>query len=175
MQYENTYALAVTKDFAKKNQLETISDLQKVAGEMIAGFTLEFADREDGYKGLEKAYGVSFQKVQNMEPSLRYQAIKNGEVQVIDAYSTDSEIKAYDLKILKDNRQFFPSYRGAPLMTMAFKEKHPDIVKALNRLAGKITEEDMIQMNYEVQVEKKNPQEVAKTYLENQGLLEVQP
>lgn len=175
MGYENTYALAVTKEFAEKNQLETLSDLQKVAGDMVAGFTLEFADREDGYKGLQKTYSVTFKKVQNMEPSLRYQAIKNGEVQVIDAYSTDSEIKAYDLKILKDDLQFFPSYRGAPLMTVAFKEKHPEIVKALNQLADKITEEDMIQMNYAVQVEKKAPQEVAESYLTEKGLLEVQP
>lgn len=175
MSYENTYALAVTTEFAAENNLEKISDLQNIAANMVAGFTLEFADREDGYKGLQKDYQLTFEKVQNMEPSLRYEALKNGEVQVIDAYSTDSQIKAYNLKVLTDDLQFFPSYRGAPLMKVAFKEKHPAIVAALNQLAGKITEEEMVQMNYAVQVEQQDAKTVAENFLREKGLLEVTP
>ncbi|MGC3772324.1 glycine betaine ABC transporter substrate-binding protein, partial [Enterococcus faecalis] len=92
MRYENTYAVAVKRSFAKEHQLKTISDLQKISNQLKAGFTLEFIDRQDGYKGLQEKYHLNL-NVQSMEPALRYQAINNGEVNVIDAYSTDSELR----------------------------------------------------------------------------------
>ncbi len=171
MKYENTYALTVTNDFAEKNHLETISDLKKVQNQMTAGFTLEFADREDGYLGLNQTQGLQFKEVKTMEPALRYEALKNNNVQIIDAYSTDAEIKAYDLKILGDDLHYFPSYRGAPLMLTSFKEEHPEIVKALDKLTNQITEDEMAAMNYEVQVEKKAPKTVANEYLRKNQLL----
>jgi osmoprotectant transport system permease protein len=171
MAYQNTYALAVKRTFAEEHQLETISDLAKIKDQIKAGFTLEFIDRNDGYKGIQKKYKLDFPSVQSMEPSLRYQAINNGDINLIDAYSTDSEIKQYDLVVLKDDRGLFPPYQGAPLMTEAFAEKHPEAVRALNRLAGKVTEEQMIDMNYQVNVEKKDPSDVARTFLKNEGLI----
>lgn len=105
-----------------------------------------------------------------MEPSLRYQAIKNGDVNVIDAYSTDSELKEYGLVALKDDRQLFPPYQGAPLMKENFANKHPEVVSALNQLGGKITEEEMIDMNYQVNVEKREPAQVAHDFLVTIGL-----
>ncbi|MFV0559988.1 MAG: ABC transporter permease/substrate-binding protein [Enterococcus sp.] len=172
MNYENTYALAVKKDFAEENDLETISDLAKVENQLHAGFTLEFTDREDGYKGIQQTYGLSFGKVQTLEPALRYQALNNDEVNLIDAYSTDSEIQQYDLVTLKDDRSVFPSYQGAPLMTNVFAESHPEIVQSLNKLAGKITEDEMIEMNYEVNVDKKEPAAVAHDFLIKNHLIE---
>ena len=171
MAYQNTYALAVKKSFAKENNLKTISDLAMVENQIKAGFTLEFIDRSDGYKGIQKTYQLNFPSVQSMEPSLRYQAINNGEVNVVDAYSTDSELKQYDLVTLEDDRGLFPAYQGAPLMTTTFANEHQSIVKALNKLSGKITEEQMIEMNYQVNVEKKQPAEVAQTFLKKEGLL----
>jgi osmoprotectant transport system permease protein len=165
MKYQNTYALAVTEQFAKAHQLTKISDLQKIQGQMKAGFTLEFIDRADGYKGLQTTYGVHFASVQGMEPALRYKAIANGDINVMDAYSTDSELARYHLVILKDDLHFFPSYQGAPLMLQEFALAHPKVVKALNQLAGKISESEMIQMNYEVNVQKKAPADVAHAYL----------
>lgn len=170
MKYENTYALTVTNDFAQKNNLKTISDLKNIQEQVLAGFTLEFADREDGYLGLNQQ-GLQLKEVKTMEPSLRYEALKTNDVQVIDAYSTDAQIKAYDLKILEDDWDYFPSYRGAPLMKKDFKKTHPKIVKALEKLTNQITEEEMASMNYAVQVEKKTPKMVARDYLEKNHLL----
>ncbi|WP_071131179.1 ABC transporter permease/substrate-binding protein [Enterococcus timonensis] len=173
MAYENTYTVAVTRAFAQEHGLENISDLLPIQNEIRAGFTLEFIDRTDGYAGMQTLYGLEFSSVQSMEPSLRYQALMNDDVDIIDGYSTDSQIKEYDLITLTDDLQLFPSYRGAPLMKTSFAKTHPEIVEALNKLAGKITEDEMVTMNYAVNVEKKTPQEVAKDYLQQHDLLEV--
>lgn len=172
MKYENTYALAVTKEVAATYNLKRLSDLKEVQDQLVAGFTLEFADRKDGYLGLKEKEQLFFKEVKTMEPSLRYQALVNQEVAIIDAYSTDSEIKQYDLVVLKDDLNYFPSYRGAPLVLESFKKKHPNVVKALNRLENKITEKDMIQMNYDVQVKKQSAKDVALRYLKENHLLE---
>lgn len=171
MAYQNTYALAVKRSFAKENGLKTISDLGKIEDQIKAGFTLEFIDRSDGYKGIQELYKLNFPSVQSMEPSLRYQAIDNGDVNIVDAYSTDSDLKQYDLVTLEDDQGLFPDYQGAPLMTKAFAKEHPEIVAALNKLADKVTESQMIEMNYQVNVEKQQPAEVAHAFLEKEGLL----
>ncbi|HAP6287204.1 ABC transporter permease/substrate-binding protein [Enterococcus faecium] len=171
MAYQNTYALAVKRSFANEHQLKKISDLAAISDQIKAGFTLEFIDRSDGYKGIQEAYGLNFSSVQSMEPSLRYQAINNGDVNIVDAYSTDSQLKEYDLVTLEDDRGLFPAYQGAPLMKKDFAKEHPEIVKALNKLSGKITEDQMIDMNYQVNVEKKKPTEVARIFLKNEGLV----
>ena len=124
MAYQNTYAVAVPKKIAQEYGLKTISDLKKVEGQLKAGFTLEFNDREDGNKGLQKVYGLNLQ-VSTMEPALRYQAIQSGDIQITDAYSTDAELARYDLVVLEDDKQLFPPYQGAPLMKTALLEKTP--------------------------------------------------
>lgn len=171
MRYQNTYAVAVKRSFAEENGLKTIEDLKKVEGQLKAGFTLEFIDRDDGYRGLQKLYGLNVE-VKSMEPSLRYQAINNGDVNVVDAYSTDSELKQYNLVILKDNKQLFPPYQGAPLLKAETLKKYPELKDLLEPLVGKITEEEMSDMNYQVNVEQKDPATVAHDYLVKHKLLE---
>lgn len=170
MAYNNTYALAVSKPFADQHQLDKISDLQAVSDEVKAGFTLEFSDREDGYKGIQKRYGLTFSNLTTMEPKLRYNAVQTGDINLVDAYSTDSEIEQYQLVVLEDDQHLFPPYQGAPLMRKETAEKYPEIVESLNELAGKITDDEMRKMNYEVNVKGKPPAEVAKDYLERVGL-----
>lgn len=160
MTYQNTYALAVSKTFAKDNHLHQISDLKRIQDKLVAGFSLEFNDRPDGYPGLEKTYGLNF-KVNTMEPALRYQAIKTGDVTLIDAYSTDSQLKANQLVTLTDDKQLFPPYQGAPLLKVSLLKKHPELANTLNKLAGKITENQMSDMNYQVDVKGKSAAEVA--------------
>lgn len=171
MAYQNTYALAMKKSEAEKRGITKISDLQAQQADLKAGFTLEFIDRQDGYRGIQSTYGVELSSVQSMEPALRYQAINNGDVDVIDAYSTDSEIKQYDLVTLEDDRNLFPPYQGAPLMKQDFADQHPQVVKALNRLAGKITEDQMIEMNYQVNVKKQQPEKVAHDFLVKEKII----
>ena len=171
MAYQNTYAVAVPKKIAQEYGLKTISDLKKVEGQLKAGFTLEFNDREDGNKGLQKVYGLHLQ-VSTMEPALRYQAIQSGDIQITDAYSTDAELARYDLVVLEDDKQLFPPYQGAPLMKEALLKKHPELEGILNQLAGKITAEQMSQMNYQVGVEGKSANQVARDFLTQEGMIE---
>ncbi|TDL80354.1 osmoprotectant update ABC transporter permease/substrate-binding subunit OpuFB [Peribacillus frigoritolerans] len=171
MQFNNTYTLAVPKEAANQYGLEKMSDLKQVAGNMKAGFTLEFSDRMDGYKGIQKLYGTTFPNLNTMEPKLRYEAIQSGEINLIDAYSTDSELKQYNLTVLEDDKNLFPPYQGAPLLKQETLEEHPEIEDALNKLAGKITDDEMRDMNYQVNVEGKPAAEVAEDYLQNEGLL----
>ena len=170
MAYQNTYAVAVPRKIAQEYALKTISDLKKVEGQLKAGFTLEFNDREDGNKGLQKVYGLNLQ-VSTMEPALRYQAIQSGDIQITDAYSTDAELARYDLVVLEDDKQLFPPYQGAPLMKTALLEKHPELEAVLNKLAGKITADQMSQMNYQVGVEGKSANQVARDFLIQEGII----
>jgi len=170
MAYQNTYAVAVPRKIAQEYGLKTISDLKKVEGQLKAGFTLEFNDREDGNKGLQKVYGLNLQ-VSTMEPALRYQAIQSGDIQITDAYSTDAELARYDLVVLEDDKQLFPPYQGAPLMKTALLEKHPELEAVLNKLAGKITADQMSQMNYQVGVEGKSANQVARDFLIQEGII----
>lgn len=170
MAYQNTYAVAVPKKIAQEYGLKTISDLKKVEGQLKAGFTLEFNDREDGNKGLQKVYGLNLQ-VSTMEPALRYQAIQSGDIQITDAYSTDAELARYDLVVLEDDKQLFPPYQGAPLMKAELLKKHPELEAVLNKLAGKITADQMSQLNYQVGVEGKSANQVARYFLVKEGLL----
>lgn len=170
MLFQNTYAIALKENFAKKYNIENISDLKNIQNFIKAGFTLEFADRKDGAKGLKEIYDLNLQ-VLTMEPSLRYTAISKDEVQIIDAYSTDSEIKEYKLKILKDDKKLFPPYQGAPLMREETLNKYPELKDILNKLSGKISEDEMSNMNYEVKVNKKSAKSVAKEYLQKQNLI----
>ncbi len=172
MKYQNTYALAVRKADAKKYGLKTTSDLKKVDAQFAAGFDPDFAKLSDGYPGLQKAYDLNFSKVVTMESSLRYEAVANKQVDVTDAYTTDPQLKQDDLVSLKDDKQFFPPYQGAPLVNDATLQKYPSIKKSLDKLAGKISEDDMIQMNYEVTVQHKKAGDVAHDYLKQHGLID---
>lgn len=170
MAYQNTYAVAVPRKIAEQYKLRTISDLKKVQDQLKAGFTLEFNDREDGNKGLQSVYGLQL-NVATMEPALRYQAMAAGDIQITDAYSTDPEIAQYNLQVLEDDQHLFPPYQGAPLMRDQLLKKHPELKGILNQLAGKITESQMSQMNYQVGVEGKSARSVAKAFLTKEGLL----
>ncbi len=171
MKYNNTYTLAVPEAYAEQNQLETMSDLQNVSSQVKVGFTREFADRNDGYIGITKLYGFTFPNLQTMEPKLRYSAIASGDIQLMDAYSTDSELQRYKLKVLKDDKGLFPPYQGAPLMRDETLKQYPEVAEALERLSGQITDDEMRKMNYQVDVEGKPASEVATTFLQQKGLL----
>ena len=171
MKYNNTYALAVKRDFAKKNNIKTIGDLRKIEDKLKPGFTLEFNDRPDGFKAVKKAYHLNILNVKTMEPKLRYTAVKKGDINLIDAYSTDAELKQYNMVVLKDDKHVFPLYQGAPLFKEKYLKNHPEIKKPLNKLANKITDEQMQEMNYKVTVKKQDPYKVAMDYLKKENLI----
>ncbi|MEH7545430.1 MULTISPECIES: ABC transporter permease/substrate-binding protein [Bacillaceae] len=169
--FNNTYALAVRQDTAKEYGLNTISDLAKVSGNLIMGPTIEFPNREDGLIGLSKTYNMAFKDVKAIDGGLRYTALKNHKSDVIDAFSTDGLLQAFDLKVLKDDQQFFPPYYAVPFIKEETLKEHPELKKVLNSLSGKLTDEKMRELNYKVDSLKQSPAKVAKEFLEKEGLL----
>ncbi|KRN99322.1 ABC transporter permease/substrate-binding protein [Companilactobacillus kimchiensis] len=171
MEYQNGYDLAVKKSFAKKYNLKTISDLVKIEGQLHAGFDPDFYQQPAGFPGVKKSYNLDIASVKTMEPSIRYKAIANDKVNLVDGYTTDPEIKEYNLVVLKDDKNYFPPYQGAPLMTEKFATKYPEIKKTLNKLSGKISATDMQKMNYLVTVKHEKASKVAHEYLVSHNLL----
>ncbi|OYD06789.1 ABC transporter permease/substrate-binding protein [Paludifilum halophilum] len=171
MVYNNTYVLAVREETADRYGLKTISDLKPYEDQLKAGFTFEFKDREDGYRGIQKKYDLDLSRIRTMDAGLRAKALQSGQVDVIDAYSTDGYMIQYRLVELEDDKNLFPPYQGAPLIRKETLENHPKLEEVLNRLAGKITEDEMRKMNYRVDYRDEDPAEVAREYLLDQGLI----
>ncbi|RSL33300.1 ABC transporter permease/substrate-binding protein [Salibacterium salarium] len=172
MAFNNTYALAMREQHAEKLGIQTISDMAPYTDELTAGFTFEFADREDGYIGIQDAYGLDFKNVETMDSGLRTRAVETGEVDFIDAYFTDADMVEYDLRVLEDDKNLFPPYQGAPLMKQETLEVYPELEEILNQLSGEITNEEMQQMNYKVDYNDADPSIVARDYLTENGFFE---
>lgn len=136
---------------------------------IVAGFPSEFIERGDGYMGLKIAYNLNLD-VKEMEIGLMYQAVKNEEVDVISGFSTDGRIEAFDLVKLEDDKQYFPPYHAAPIVSKKILQQHPEIRQALELLAGRITNEEMARMNYKVDEKREEIHAVAADFLKNEGL-----
>ncbi|MGL5244476.1 MAG: glycine betaine ABC transporter substrate-binding protein, partial [Sarcina sp.] len=166
-----TYTIATRKDIANEYNLNTISDLAKVSNKLTFSPTLIFVNRPDGLEGLSKEYGFKFGEVKPMDGSLRYSALNNNNSQVIDAFSTEGLLKAFNLKVLKDDKQFFPPYNAFPLIRQETLEKYPELKDTLNLLAGKINNKTMMELNYKVDQLGESPEEVAKDFLISENLI----
>ncbi|HLU34816.1 MAG TPA: glycine betaine ABC transporter substrate-binding protein [Thermomicrobiales bacterium] len=171
MGWNNTYALAVTADFAEEHGLKTTSDLEPIAGDLNLGTDLEFQVRDDGLPGLVETYGFEFGDVTPGDPGLMYQAVAEGEVDVITAYTTDGRIPALDLVVLEDDKGFFPPYYAAPVVRNAILDENPEIGDLLNELADQFTDEEIQAANYEVDENGAEAQDVARAILEEKGLI----
>ncbi|NBC07782.1 MAG: ABC transporter permease subunit [Bacteroidetes bacterium] len=134
-----------------------------------AGFPPEFMGRADGYDNLVETYDLDFNTT-IINNSLMYKAVYEKEVDVISGYSTDGRIKAYDLHILEDNRHAFPPYYCVPIMQESLARQHPELVEALDMLAGRIDDSTMTVLNYRVDFDKLSPEQVAEEFLREQGL-----
>lgn len=169
--FNNTYALAMREEQADSLDILQVSDLVDHPG-LTCGFTAEFNERDDGYPGLAKHYRFKFKaEPKDLDPGLMYKAVKEKEVDVISAFATDGRIKAYKLKVLDDDKQFFPPYYAAPLVRSETLEEHPELTALLNSLAGQIDDAVMSEMNYKVDKGGKSPAQVAGEFLKKKGLL----
>lgn len=164
--FNNTYAFAVKNELAKKLNLNSISDL-KAHPELKIGLSYEFLNREDGWKNLAKVYELP-QKPIGLEHGLAYKALEDGQIQLTDVYSTDGEIPKYDLKILTDDKNFFPKYYAVSFYKTGLDQKLKDIA---GTLSGKITEDEMQKMNEKVLYENKTFGEVAYEFISSENLL----
>ena len=163
--FNNTYAITVRADDAKNKGWKRISDLKIDAPNLRAGFTAEFAERPDGYPGLRKAYGLKFGKISDLDPSLMYQAVYNGEVDVICAFATDGRIASFNLQPLEDDRNFFPPYYAAPIIREETVQKHPEVANALSLIGGRIGDATMQRLNFEVDSKRQSPVDVVRKFL----------
>ena len=163
--FSNTYALAMSRATAERLGLKRISDLTGHP-DLRFGFSNEFLNRADGWIGLAKAYGLSARPV-GMEHALTYAAIHEGKLDVTDAYSTDGDLKKFDLILLEDDRRFFPDYLAMPLVRAELTDSAKQV---LEELMGKMTQEEMQSLNQSVQ-EKKSLRDVAAQFLRSKGLL----
>lgn len=170
--FNNTYAISMKEEVAEEMGIETYTDLAKKGNELVFGANYDFYEREDGYNGLVKAYNLNFKSEEEVDIGLKYEALKAGEVDVINAFSTDALLKKYNLRVLKDNKAYFPSYYAATLIRQETLDKHPELEEILNMLSNEISEKEMVDMNYEVENDNKDPKDVAKSFLERKGLLQ---
>ena len=169
----NTYAVAVKESFADKNNITKVSQLAPLSSNLKFGAEHEFFDRQDGFDGMIRAYGLRFKgEPLKMDVALKYQAISEGKIDVTDAFSTDGQLIRYQLKVLEDDENFFPPYYAAPIIREQTLKKHPELKEVLNLLADKIDDAQMQQMNYQVECEKKAIKDVARDFLVQKGLVE---
>jgi glycine betaine/choline ABC-type transport system substrate-binding protein len=169
--FNNTYALAVKESTAQTYNLETYDDLALASKDLAFGAEYDFFERDDGYEALKDVYGFEFKDTKEMDIGLKYEAIGSDEVDVINAFSTDGLIKQYNLKVLEDNKNFFPAYQAATLIRKETLDKYPEIEEVLEKLTGQISDDEMIQMNYQVEKENMDPRDVAEQFLKAKGLI----
>ncbi len=169
--FENSETLAVRQDFAKQYHLTTLSDLVPLAPKLTLAVPAAFLIRADGLPGLQRVYHFQFKKILQVEPNLMYQAIKNKDVDAIEAFTTDGRLSAYHLLALKDDKHFYPPYFAAIVIREATLKKYPQIKTALAPLAGLINDKTMQKLNAEVDVYKRQPQTVARNFLIKKGLI----
>lgn len=164
--FADTYAFMVTQKMAKKYHLETVSDLGRVAKQLTAGVDSVWVNHEgDGYQEFKQTYGYDFKKVAPMQIGLVYSALAAGKMDVVLGYSTDGRIKSYNLKVLKDDRHFFPPYDASLVATDQILKQHPELKPLLNRLSGQINLDTMQTLNYQVDNDLLEPAVVAKQFL----------
>ena len=172
----NTYSLAMNADDAKKQGIVTISDLAKKVndgGKLTFASNAEFYARPDGFKPLEQMYGFEFARdnVKRMDTGLVYQALKEKQVDVGLVFATDGRIPAFNFVVLRDDKGYFPAYAMTPVITKKALDANPKLAEILNGLSAKLDDATMARLNASVDVDKKTVEDVAQTFLKQQGLI----
>ncbi|WP_419865746.1 osmoprotectant ABC transporter substrate-binding protein [Bacillus dakarensis] len=171
--FANSYAFTVTSELAEKHNLETVSDLEPLVDDLKLGVDNSWLKRKgDGYEGFVAEYGFEFGETFPMQVGLVYQAAANGKMDVVLAYTTDGRIKAFDLKVLEDDKRFFPPYDTSLVARNDVLKQHPELEDILQKLSGKISTEKMQELNYEADGKMKEPSVIAKEFLEEHDYFE---
>ncbi|PIC78045.1 glycine/betaine ABC transporter substrate-binding protein [Sporosarcina sp. P19] len=170
--FNNTYTLALDEAKAEELGLVTFSDFAKVSKDFTLGAVFEFIDRPDGLPGFEKEYDIQFKDVKGMDHGMMYRAIGANEVNVINSYTTDGQLAIANLRVLEDDKSYFPPYHALPLVRDETLKEYPELEEILGLLEGKIDEETMQVMNGKVDNDGIMVELVAKEFLEDSGLIE---
>ncbi len=167
----NTYILVLRPDTAQRYRLKTNSDLAKVANQLVIGTGPEWGDREDGLPGLKRVYGIVFKEWKPMNIGLRYQALQNRQIDVVNGYSTDGEISALKLATLVDDKGFWPPFHVAPVIRKTIAVNYPGVVQILNSVTALVTDAGQSDLNWQVDGKKQEPRDVAREFLKQHGLV----
>ncbi|MBX3570507.1 MAG: hypothetical protein KF914_20775 [Rhizobiaceae bacterium] len=171
--FNNTYALALKKDKAEELKITKISDMAPHAKDWSLGSSVEFAGRPiDGYPGMTKAYGYEFGSIKPMDIGLMYTSIDAGQVDVIVAFATDARIEKVGLRVLDDDKFFFPAYNAAITVRDDLLAKHPGIKDAIDQVIGNIDTETQIKLNARADIDNIPLDKVAEDYLKEVGAIE---
>ena len=164
--FENTYAVVIRHEDAQKFHIKTLSEAAKYALQWQAGFGYEFLEREDGYPGLAKTYGLNLKSIpQPMDLGLMYKALEEKKIDIGNSSSTNGMIKALNLVILEDDKKYFPPYEAVPVFNQRTLEKYPSLRDTINKLSRSISAEEMQQMNYEVDKQFLRVEQVVQNFL----------
>ena len=169
--FNNTYTLAMRPEQVEELGLSQVSDLEGVSEDLTFGATQEFLVRDDGLPGLTEAYDIEFADAVGLDPGLVYQAVDSEEVDIISAFATDGRISELGLVTLEDDQGFFPPYFAAPVVRQELLDEAPEVAELLNQLSGLIDDSTMAGLNLQVDSGGEEAEDVARAFLEEQGLL----
>ena len=164
--FDNSFAMIMRGEDARRMGISKLSQLAPFASKMRMGVGYEFLERQDGYNGLVKAYGLRFAaEPRVMDLGLLYRALENRQVDLIAGANTDGLIAALRLTVLEDDRHYFPPYDAVPIARTDTLERYPAMKSALEHLGGRINVDEMRSMNYAVDGQKRDAAEVARQFL----------
>jgi glycine betaine/choline ABC-type transport system substrate-binding protein len=165
--FNNSFAIVVRGDEARRGALQTISDAARYKKNWVMGAGYEFVERPDGFQGLVKTYGLGIKgQIETMDLGLLYQALGQRQVEMIAPSATDGMLSVLDVKVLQDDRHYFPPYEAAPVVREDTLTAHPGMRHALAELAGKLTDHTMRNLNYQLDGKHRPLAEVAREFLE---------
>jgi len=169
--FNNTYGIAVTKEVADKYNIKTFSDLARHTSKLTFGAEYDFFEREDGYEALVNAYHYNFKRTVDLDIGLKYKAVAQNKVDVITIFTTDGQLESSNLVVLEDDKNLYPSYLCANVVRLETLDKYPELIPILEKFTNTISDSDMAQMNYLVEIEGREPKDVAIEYIENNKIL----
>lgn len=170
--FNNTYCLTMPEQQANEMGIQTISDLSQHSGDLVFGTTQEFTERADGLPGLKETYdGLEFKEVRAMDVGLKYSGLKEGAIDVTTCFGTDGQIAAQNLKVIEDDKNFWPPYPVAPVVRQDTLEANPDVREALNKLAPLLDNSTMQNLNWQVDGQGSEADTVAREFLQENGLI----
>jgi osmoprotectant transport system substrate-binding protein len=164
--FNNTFAIVIRGEDARRLNLKAISDAAARAPQWRAGFGYEFMERPDGYEGLARIYGLRFAEPPRiLDLGLLYRALLEKQVDLVAGNSTDGLLTARDLVILADDKHYFPPYEAVPIIRSETEARHPEVGAAIAELGGKISDEEMRKMNFAVDGQHRDAADVAREFL----------
>lgn len=170
--FNNAYSLAVNTDKARKYNLKSFSDLARYPDEFTFGAEYDFFEIHEGYDALCKFYDLKFKKTRDMDIGLKYEAIQSGQIDVMNLFTTDGQLSHANLTVLEDDKHFFPSYYCTTVIREETLNKYPELEKALKKMDGLLTDSEMSQLNYLVDIAGQSEQKVARDFLKKKGLIQ---